>query len=151
MASRAGQHDHGNGRQSGIGPNFRQHFSSAFLGQVQVEQNQVGLRRAAVFVAAMEKFHRLFAVAHQTDPTRHVAVAQGFDRQSGVLQIVLDQKDFHRPAYGLARHSFLRVGFPEPSLSLAYSGRPQKDEYAAAEAPTSRKQLHARLNPRPDH
>ena len=71
-----GQHDDWHRGQALIGPDVDQYLAAAFLGQIQVQQDQVGLRGAAVVTLAVEEFHGLFAVANQTDPARHLAFAQ---------------------------------------------------------------------------
>jgi hypothetical protein len=92
-----GEHDeYGNLTQAIIGLNFGENFTSLFLRQIKIEQNEGGSRTVLERVLVAYKRHGLLAVARDAQPA--VAKATFFEGlldEANVPGVIFDQKNFH--------------------------------------------------------
>ena len=104
MGLRGGEHDDGNAAELRIVADLGQHGAAVFLRHLHVQEDHVGPGHAGEMGLPPQEGQGLLAVAHEAHAARHLALAQGFDRQAGVFQVVFDEEDFHRPADQFVTH-----------------------------------------------
>src|SRR5688572_10775274 len=85
------QHDDGQFRKTGIGPNLAQNFDAIELGNLDVEKNNDGRVAAPLGVgaAAEDIIERFGAVAHDIDLVGEVILGKGLERHLDVIFAVL--------------------------------------------------------------
>src|SRR5215218_2853781 len=87
------EHDHRRRPQLGVAADLLEHLEPVLLREVEVEQDEVGPRRARVLALVAQERERLLAVRHRRQLDGHVGLAQRLARQAHVAGVVLDQQD----------------------------------------------------------
>jgi len=96
FSDRAGKRDDRHVLQSIAAPDFVQHFVGIELGNAEVDQDDIGLRRMVEFSSLTEILHRVVAVF---DHVKVIRNAGNFERLFGhadVSRIVFNQQDVDR-------------------------------------------------------
>src|SRR5262249_33532870 len=79
-------------------PKLTEHFTTAPLGHGYLEHDQIGPRGLGEDAFAAQEAYRLVAVADQAHSTANVSLVENLHCRTGVVQIVLNEQDFHRSA-----------------------------------------------------
>ena len=103
-----GQDDHRHVGQLGIGLDLLQDLPPVVLGQVQVEQDQVGGRRGGMRPAAVQEVQCLFPVPGHVEAIADLVVLEGFPGHQLVARVILDEQDFD--LFQVAHGVSLRAG-----------------------------------------
>ena len=69
-----------------------EHFNAGSLGQIQIEQNEIGARRTVIRVSRVDKFDGALAIAHHVKAGRNHG-CDGFPHQKQIRLIVVNEEN----------------------------------------------------------
>jgi len=95
------KNDDGDASQIGRRLHRRQNRQPPTLGQIQVQDHQVGADCIGILVAAIQKGQRLHSVLHAVDLAAGCAYFQRFAGQAHVTQVVIDDQQLKSGFHGL--------------------------------------------------
>ena len=116
-----GQDHHRHVGELGVRLDLLQDLPPVVLGQVEVEQDQVDLRRGGVRAAAVQEVQGLFAVPRHVQPVADLVVLERFPGHQLVAGVVLNEQDFDRFQ---VTHAVSLRGWCWCSRRLVPAGRP---------------------------
>src|ERR1700684_1548235 len=92
----SGQGDRWNGFQGLIIFYVSQHLAAIHLGQIQIEQDEVGTRCVGMDPFMPQKSHGFETVRSDVQTNKTVCLAKRFLRQAHIAWTVFDQEDLYR-------------------------------------------------------
>lgn len=93
-----------------------QNLKPAAFRQVDVQQDEIGLRCIQVRALALYESERLIPIRRDVQVNRKPSAVQRFPRTLHVVRIILNQEDLGRLC-ALMDQGSLRIGYPQPTTS----------------------------------